>query len=175
MDATLTPEQKEQVVQQKLDKDSALADLSETAVQNFLDKENATGWLSVRGIHRAGNLMHQNVKDLRRRLGRESDEEKANRKVKSAMDEEMKINSPTYPAPIIMQSPPAPERESNGLGKVLAGAAIAAAAMGIPGAGIAGYLISKAMDKPASTTINNVEDKTSIGLKHIEDLFPQGE
>lgn len=152
--------------------DSALADLSEMAAKNFLDKENATGWLSVRGLHRAGNLMHQNVKDLRRRLGRESDEEKAGRKARSAMDEEMKINSPTYPAPIIMQSP---AKESNGLGKVLAGAAIAAAAMGIPGAGIAGYLISKAMEKPASTTINNVEDQTTIGLKHIEDLFPQGE
>lgn len=86
------------------------------------------------------------------------------------MDEEMKINSPTYPAPIIMQ-PSHPQ--SNGLGKVLAGAALAAAVVGIPGAGVAGYLLSKLADKPVSqTTINNTEDSTSIGLKHIEDLFP---
>lgn len=61
------------------------------------------------------------------------------------------------------------------MGKVLAGAAIAAAAMGIPGAGIAGYLLSKAFDKPPVTTINNVEDQTTIGLKRLKDLVPSAE
>ena len=165
--------------QEQKDRDSALSDLTEEAVQNIIDKENVNGWLALRGIHRAGNITHTNVKDLRRRLGRESEEEVEARKQNakaglSKMDEEMKINSPTYPAPIIMQQPPA-QPQSNGMGKVLAGAAIAAAAIGIPGAGVAGYLLSKAFDKPAVTTINNVEDQTTIGLKRLSDFLPQDE
>jgi hypothetical protein len=162
--------------QEQQERDSALSDLTEEAVQGIIDKENVGGWLALRGIHRAGNIAHTNVKDLRRRLGRESEEEVEARKQKvgaSKMDEEMKINSPTYPAPIIMQSPPHPQPpQSNGLGKVFAGAAITAAAIGIPGAGVAGYLLSKAFDKPPVTTINNVEDQTTIGLKRLSDFLP---
>lgn len=154
------------------ERDSALADLSEEAVQNHIDKNNVSGWLALRSIHRAGNITHTNTKDLRRRLGRESEEEVAARKAGVIkMDEEMKINSPTYPAPIIMQQPQA-QPQSSGLGKVVAGAAIAAAAMGIPGAAVGGYLLSKAFDKPPVTTINNVEDQTTIGLKRLKDLAP---
>lgn len=155
-------------------RDSALSDLTEQAVQNMSDKHNAGGWLALRSIHRAGNIAHTNVKDLRRRLGRESEEEANARKAGGArMDEEMKINSPTYPAPIIMQQPP--QTQPSGVGKVIAGAAIAAAVMGIPGAAIGGYLLSKAFDKPDVTTINNVEDQTSIGLKRLKDILPLDE
>jgi len=165
------------VNQDQREQDSALADLTEQVVQNSLDKQNVGGWLALRSLHRAGNIAHTNVKDLRRRLGRESEEEIEARKQRvgaSKMDEEMKINSPTYPAPIIMQQPPA-QPQPSGIGKVVAGAAIAAAAMGIPGAAIGGYLLSKAFDKPTVTTINNVEDQTTIGLKRLKDLLPQDE
>lgn len=71
----------------------------------------------------------------------------------------------TNPTPIVINSQP----QSNGLGKVLVGAALAAGLMGIPAAGLVGFGISKLMDKPASETDDNTLD---IGLGRVEDLLP---
>jgi hypothetical protein len=73
----------------------------------------------------------------------------------------------THPTPIVISQP---QQQSSGLGKVLAGAAIAAGLLGIPAAGVAGYLLSKSMDKPGAN--QPTEDNTvDIGLRRIGDLI----
>ena len=72
------------------------------------------------------------------------------------------------------QQPQQPPQQGNGLGKILAGAALGASLLGVPGAGIAGYLLSQMNQKPAVTPASPadpVETETvDLGLKKIEDL-----
>lgn len=75
----------------------------------------------------------------------------------------------TNPTPIVIHST---QPQSNGLGKVLAGAAIAAGLMGIPTAGVIGYGVSQLMERkpvPATTEDTSLD----VGLGHIEDLLPK--
>jgi uncharacterized protein HemX len=80
---------------------------------------------------------------------------------------------------IIVPSPSQPQQpqqsQSSGLGKVLAGAALGASLLGVPGAGIAGYLFSQIQSqKPAAVTTSpatqNEGETVDLGLKKIEDL-----
>lgn len=73
----------------------------------------------------------------------------------------------TNPTPIVINSPP--QQQSNGLGKVLAGAAIGAALIGVPGAGIAGFFLNQLLNKPAPAQSSS-DDTVDIGLLRIEDL-----
>jgi hypothetical protein len=67
-------------------------------------------------------------------------------------------------------------QQSSGLGKVLAGAAIAAGLLGIPAAGVIGYGVSQWAAKTDSKPIGNpnAQEDTSldIGLGRFEDLLP---
>lgn len=76
----------------------------------------------------------------------------------------------TNPTPIVINSQP----QGSGIGKVLAGAAIAAGLIGIPGAGIAGYAISQMLNRPEAVTPAPTSPNTTvdIGLGRFEDLFP---
>lgn len=74
----------------------------------------------------------------------------------------------THPTPLVIS-----QGSDSGVGKLLAGAAIAAAVIGIPGAGIAGYFASKLADKPAATAPapqSTTDDSLDIGLGRFSDL-----
>jgi hypothetical protein len=74
----------------------------------------------------------------------------------------------THPTPIIING-----QQSSGLGKLLAGAALGATLLGIPAAGIGGYLASQLL-KPATTETTAPEDQTlDLGLLRFEDLEPK--
>lgn len=79
----------------------------------------------------------------------------------------------TYPTPIVVNQQPA--QQSGSLSKVLAGAAIAASVLGIPGAGIIGYLLSQQQSPPpvVQSANPNTDTSVNIGLGHIGDLFPK--
>lgn len=66
----------------------------------------------------------------------------------------------TNPTPIVING----QQSSGTLGKVLAGAALGAALIGIPGAGVAGYLLSKMQSKPEPQVITPTDEDTTIGL-----------
>ena len=72
----------------------------------------------------------------------------------------------THPTPIIVN------RESSGLGKLLAGAALGASLLGVPAAGIGGYLLSQAKQSPPTSTETNTTESLNLGLMRLEDLEP---
>ena len=69
------------------------------------------------------------------------------------------------------QSPASDQPQPSGLGKVLAGAALGASLLGVPGAGIAGYLFSQ-MQKPQPAVSQPASDGETVdlGLKKFEEL-----
>jgi hypothetical protein len=65
--------------------------------------------------------------------------------------------------------------QSSGLGKVLAGAALGASLLGVPGAGVAGYLLSqinqrKPVEAAPVVPPSSPAETVDLGLKKIEDL-----
>lgn len=74
----------------------------------------------------------------------------------------------TNPTPIVINSQP----QSGGLGKVLAGAAIAAGLMGVPAAGIGGYLLNQYLTKQTPAASDETVD---IGLLKLSDLIKKAE
>ena len=84
------------------------------------------------------------------------------------MGDQIVLGDLTHPTPIIVNQP-----ASNGLGKMLAGAALAAGMIGIPGAGIAGYLLSQMQkDKPVDVP-PFTDESLDVGLGRFSDLIPQ--
>jgi hypothetical protein len=72
----------------------------------------------------------------------------------------------THPTPIVIQG-----QQSGGMGKVLAGAALGAAALGMPLAGVGGYLLSQHLQKPAAEVQQPADsEKVNLGLLRVEDL-----
>lgn len=66
-----------------------------------------------------------------------------------------------------------PTPQGSGIGKVLAGAALGASLLGIPGAGIAGYLLNQLQQRPQQQTTQQPQptgETVDLGLKKIEDL-----
>jgi hypothetical protein len=62
------------------------------------------------------------------------------------------------------------QQQSSGIGQLLGAAAIGASLLGIPGAGVAAYMLGKAQQQPATnTTIEKIED-VGLGLLKFEDL-----
>ena len=84
------------------------------------------------------------------------------------MGDQIVLGDLTNPTPIIVNQP-----ASNGLGKVLAGAALAAGMIGIPGAGIAGYLLSQ-MQKDNPVDVPPFTDESlDVGLGRFSDLISE--
>lgn len=79
---------------------------------------------------------------------------------------------------IVPQSQPQSQPQSNAIGKVLAGAALGASLLGVPGAGVAGYLLSQmnrqkespAVVAPVPAPVASDSETVDLGLKKIEDL-----
>jgi hypothetical protein len=76
---------------------------------------------------------------------------------------------------IIVPSQPQQQQvpQGSGIGKVLAGAALGASLLGIPGAGVAGYLLNQLQQRPQQQTIQQPQqtgETVDLGLKKIEDL-----
>lgn len=77
----------------------------------------------------------------------------------------------TNPTPIVIHSQP--QQQGSGLGKVLAGAALMAGLIGIPGAAVGGYLLNQFMNQkpPAVQPTKPSEDNTvDLGLLHWDQL-----
>lgn len=144
----------------KEEHDSALADLTEMGAENWIQQENALGWLKVRGALRAQNVTHQNFKDTRRRLGREM----ANEVRGSSVDEEMKINSPTNHVVHNYPIPSQPIKSSNQLLRPLLNLA-AATVLGGSGLGAAWMVADALFNKPVATGT----DTNSTLLQQFQD------
>ena len=76
----------------------------------------------------------------------------------------------TNPTPIIING-----QQSSGLGKVLAGAALGAALLGIPAAGAGFYAASQLINKPTTETTAPEDQTLDLGLLRFEDLEQQKE
>lgn len=76
----------------------------------------------------------------------------------------------THPTPIIING-----QQSSGLGKVLAGAALGAALLGIPAAGAGFYAASQLISKPTTETTAPEDQTLDLGLLRFEDLEQQKE
>jgi len=78
---------------------------------------------------------------------------------------------------VTVSAPPSAP-QSQGLGKVLAGAALGAALLGIPGAGLAGFALNALINRPQPTAPAPVpakptsDESLDIGLKRFTDLVP---
>lgn len=68
-------------------------------------------------------------------------------------------------------SPPQQEqKQSSGLGKVLAGAAIGAALLGVPAAGVGGFMLNRMLQtKPVASPVSE-DQSLDLGLLQFEDL-----
>lgn len=75
----------------------------------------------------------------------------------------------THPTPVIMQP------QSSGLGKVIAAAAVTAGMLGVPLAGIGGYLLNEYMNKKEQQTIpapiQQDKEDVDLGLLKLSDLI----
>ncbi len=84
------------------------------------------------------------------------------------MGDQIVLGNLTHPTPIIM-----PQQQSGSIGKVLAGAAIAAGLMGIPAAGVIGFGLSKILEQKPATASPSEDTSLDIGLGRFEDLLNQ--
>lgn len=71
-----------------------------------------------------------------------------------------------HPPQVIMASHPS----NSGLGKVLAGAALGASLLGIPGAGLAGFLLSRMQPQTQQEPKQQENESVNLGLLRIDDL-----
>jgi hypothetical protein len=124
--------------------------------------ETLTGLLGIRSLQ-AHNRMSQLNQEAENRAvrqkvwGNDGGASKADE-----MGDHIILGDNTNPAPIIITGQ---QQSSGSLGKVLAGAALGAALLGIPGAGVAGYLFSKlSQQKPEPQVITPTDEDTTIGL-----------
>jgi hypothetical protein len=80
----------------------------------------------------------------------------------------------TFLGDVLMPQQQPPQQQGSGIGKVLAGAALGASLLGVPGAGIAGYLLSQMNQQKetpsTSPAVVNDGETVDLGLKKIEDL-----
>ena len=84
------------------------------------------------------------------------------------MGDQIVLGDLTHPTPIIVNQP-----ASNGLGKMLAGAALAAGMIGIPGAGIAGYLLSQMQKDNPVDAPPFTDESLDVGLGRFSDLISE--
>lgn len=130
--------------------------------------ETLTGLLSYRGANHHQREREKNIEAENKRVRKElwGDDSAA------ATGDDMgnTILGDYHPPQVIV----AGGQQSPGIGKVLAGAALGASLVGIPGAGIAGYLFNQLQNqKPAEVApvVSPKDGETvDLGLKKIEDL-----
>lgn len=68
---------------------------------------------------------------------------------------------------VIQPTPYQPQ--SSGIGKLLAGAALGASLIGVPGAGVAGYFLNQYLNRP-QTQQSQSDETVNLGLTRFEDL-----
>jgi hypothetical protein len=142
--------------------------------------ESLTGLLGIKALQHHQAETEKNIaaegRAVRRKLW-ESNEPDSAQSASSETGDDMKGgiilgDNVVHPPQVIMAG--GQQQQGSGLGKVLAGAALGASLLGVPGAGIAGYLLSQMNQKPAvtpSSPADPVETETvDLGLKKIEDL-----
>lgn len=123
--------------------------------------ETLTGLLGIRSLQ-AHNRMSQLNQEAENRAvrqkvwGNDGGASKADE-----MGDHIILGDNTNPTPIIITGQ---QQSSGSLGKVLAGAALGAALLGIPGAGVAGYLFSKLSQQKPEPVITPTDEDTTIGL-----------
>jgi len=163
-----------QVVQQTTQqpKSQSIVDKIENAAVNRWKIETLTGLLGMKSLQAHQAETQRNVaaenRHVRKSLWGETTEQ---------CDGDDMAGSQTIlgdninPTPVVIAG--APQQQQSTLAPLLAGAAIAASAIGIPGAGIAGYLLNKALtDKPATAQPQQFPDTETVdlGLLRFDDL-----
>ena len=128
--------------------------------------ESLTGLLGIRALQNHQSETEKNMQAENQRIRKElwgydspaASEDMANQTI---------LGDVTHPTPIVIQG-----QQSSGLGKVLAGAAIGAALLGIPAAGAVGYLASQYLQNPSVVPpTDSIETETiDLGLLRLEDL-----
>lgn len=128
--------------------------------------ETLTGLLAYRGASHHQREQQKNVEAENKRVRKELWGDEGN----AAEGDDMgnTILGDYHPPQVIV----AGGQQSSGLGQLLGAALAGASLLGIPGAGIAGYLYSKSQSEPAkpNTTIIERSEDLGLGLLKLEDL-----
>jgi hypothetical protein len=152
--------------EQSLPKSPELIDRARKAGLARWKLETLTGLLGVRSLqhHQRESEKNQAAENRAARIGLWGSKERFEES--DDMGGHTILGDVTHPTPVIIAGQ---QQQGSGLGKVLAGAALAAGLIGIPGAGLAGYFLSKLTDKPAATQ-PGTDDTVDIGLKRFSEL-----
>jgi hypothetical protein len=124
--------------------------------------ETLSGLLSYRAANHHQKEREKNIEAENKRVRKELWTDECER---SGEDMGHTILGDYHPPQVVVTG----GQQSSSFGKVLAGAAIGASLLGIPGAGIAGYLFSQMNQKEPPATQQDGES-VDLGLKKIEDL-----
>ena len=84
------------------------------------------------------------------------------------MGDQIVLGDYNNPTPIVLN------QQSSGIGKLLTGAALATGLMGIPAAGIVGYMLSQSQKVAPVVTPPFTDESLDVGLKHFTDLIING-
>jgi len=129
--------------------------------------EALTGLLGIRALQHHQSETEKNVQAENQRVRKELwgyDEPPASDEMNQTI-----LGDVTHPTPIVING-----QQSSGVGKLLAGAAIGAAMLGIPAAGAIGYFASQMTAKPTEAPVEPVESETvNLGLLRIGDLLTE--
>jgi hypothetical protein len=140
-----------------------------TAGLNRWKLETLTGLLGFRALEHHQSETQKNIEAENKRVRQQlwNDEPAASQDMPQ---QGHTILGDYNPPQVIVTGQP----QSSGVGKVLAGAAIAVGLLGIPAAGVIGYGLSKVLDK--SPPEASVEDNSlDVGLGRFEDLLRASE
>ena len=79
----------------------------------------------------------------------------------------------TYPAPVIVPQQPTTQPQQSNVAPMLAGMALGASLLGLPAAGILGYMLAQpdSTPEPAVESVEFADESVSIGLGRIEDYL----
>lgn len=157
----------QQPVNSKIWTTPQLATLAEKMALRRWNLEALTGVLGFKTLQahqkrQAANIAAEDAAVRKQLWG-----EKTNTAEGDDMGDQIVLGDLTHPTPIIVNQP-----QQNGLGKVLAGAALAATLIGVPAAGVAGYAISQLLNKQENTTTAPTnESDVDLGLLKLKDLL----
>lgn len=133
--------------------------------------ETLTGLLGIRSLQNHQAETEKNVAAENRHVRKSVWGDDGTNSESEDMHSQTILGDVTHPTPIVIQG-----QQSSGIGKVLAGAALGAAMIGMPLAGVGGYLAMQHLQKPAPEIQPPTESETvNLGLLRVEDLQASGE
>jgi hypothetical protein len=135
--------------------------------------ETLTGLLGMRSLQHHQAETEKNIAAENRHVRKTAWGETEEQPAGNDMGNTILGDNVLHPTPIVING-----QQGSGLGKVLAGAAVGAALLAVPVAGIAGYALHQLINKPTPTAPQlapqpTSDDSLDIGLGRFSDLLPK--